>query len=394
MKVPLLDLSCQNAPLADELTEVFRGVLDSSRFILGPEVEALEASIAEMSGAKHGIGVSSGTDALILALMALKIGPGDEVICPAFTFFATAGSVARVGAVPVFVDSCPVCFNIDVASTAAAITDRTKAILPVHLFGQAAEMDGILALAREHGVAVIEDGAQALGAGYRGKPVGAIGDFGTFSFFPSKNLGGFGDGGMVVTNNDDLADLAKVLRTHGSRPKYFHQHVGGNFRLDPLQAALLSVKLPHYEGYTAQRQSNAAYYTEQLSGLDGVCSADPSHCGCLEAQDEALEGTAIVLPMAYPHSDHIWNQYTLRVRGEGRRDALKEHLGSAGIGSEIYYPLTMDKQECFEKNSRTPAPPKTGHRLADEALSIPIYPGLTTEMQDTVVAEIANFLRF
>src|SRR5271154_4028980 len=251
MNVNLLDLKAQNGALETEFRDAFLRVLRSGHFILGPEVEKFERALAEFTGAKHALGVSSGTDAILLALMALGIGPGDEVLCPSFTFFATAGCVSRVGAKPVFVDSCPVCFNLDLRDAARRVTARTKAILPVHLFGQAAEMDGVLALAREHGLRVIEDVAQAIGATYRGRQVGTLGDFGTISFFPTKNLGALGDAGAVVTNDSALFERAKILRMHGMEPKYRHQVIGGNFRLDALQAAMLAVKLPHFNGYTA-----------------------------------------------------------------------------------------------------------------------------------------------
>lgn len=395
MKVPLLDVNAQNLPLESELTAAFTSVLRSGQFIMGPECDALEKEIAAMVECKHGIGCSSGTDAILLALMALGIGPGDEVLVPTFTFFATAGCVARVGATPVFVDACPVCFNIDTKKAAAKITPNTKAIIPVHLFGQAADMDAVMALAKEHNLFVIEDGAQAIGAKYKGKPVGSIGHFGTYSFFPSKNLGGFGDGGFLVANDDALADRARLLRTHGSRPKYYHKFVGGNFRLDPLQAALLRVKLRRYDDYTKARQANAAYYTEKLSALPGVVLADPAHCKCASTQDAALAaaGAKIVLPVPYAHNDHIWNQYTLRVIGEGKRDALKKHLTDNGIGCEIYYPVTMDQQECFAYTSDwARSDCDTAHRLAGEAISIPIFPELTDAQKDAVIAQIAAWL--
>ena len=395
MKVPLLDVNAQNLPLEAELTAAFTSVLRSGQFIMGPECDAIEKEIAAMVECKHGVGCSSGTDAILLALMALGIGPGDEVLVPTFTFFATAGCVARVGATPVFVDACPVCFNIDMKKAAAKITPKTKAIIPVHLFGQAADMDAVMALAQEHNLFVIEDGAQAIGAKYKGKPVGSIGHFGTYSFFPSKNLGGFGDGGFLVANDDALADRARLLRTHGSRPKYYHKFVGGNFRLDPLQAALLRVKLRGYDTYTKARQANAAYYTAKLSALPGVVVADPAHCKCASTQDAALAaaGAKIVLPVPYAHNDHIWNQYTLRVIGEGRRDALKKHLTDAGIGCEIYYPVTMDQQECFAYTSDwARSDCDTAHRLAGEAISIPIFPELSDEQKDAVIAQIAAWL--
>jgi dTDP-4-amino-4,6-dideoxygalactose transaminase len=348
-----------------------------------------------MVHASHGIGCSSGTDAILLALMALGIGPGDEVLVPTFTFFATAGCVSRTGATPVFVDACPVCFNIDVSKAAAKITPKTKAIIPVHLFGQSADMDAIMALANAHNLFVIEDGAQAIGALYKGRPVGSIGHFGTYSFFPSKNLGGFGDGGLLVTSDDTLADRARLLRTHGSKPKYYHKAVGGNFRLDPLQAALLRVKLAHYSEYTTRRQTNAAHYSSALAQLPGVVPADPAHCKCAVSQDAWLaeSGARIVLPVPYAHNSHIWNQFTLRIIGPGQRDAFKNHLSSLGIGCEIYYPVTMDQQECFAYTSDTArADCATAHRLASEVISIPIFPELSAPQRDAVIAAVASFL--
>jgi dTDP-4-amino-4,6-dideoxygalactose transaminase len=325
--------------------------------------------------------------------MALEIGPGDEVLCPTYTFFATAGCISRTGATPVFVDACPVCFNLDVDDAARKVTDKTRAIIPVHLFGQSAEMDGVMELAQKHDLRVIEDGAQAIGSRYKGRGCGAIGDFGTYSFFPSKNLGGFGDGGMVVCNDDDLAERARVLRSHGSKPKYFHKLVGGNFRLDPLQAALLRVKLRRYDDYTKARQGNAEYYTSRLAELDGVVAADPAHCCGASEGEQALGEAKLILPTRCEHNDHIWNQFTLRVLGNGQRNALKQHLLDREIGCEVYYPLTMDQQECF---ADTPEASRAGnevaHQLADQALSIPVYPELTREMQDVVVGAIAEFL--
>lgn len=394
MPVPLLDVNAQNHPLEAEFTAAFLRVFKSGQFIMGPEVEALEKEITELVGAKHALGVSSGTDAILLALMALGIKAGDEVLVPTFTFFATAGCVSRVGATPVFVDSCPVCFNVDVNDARAKITAKTKAIIPVHLFGQSADMDAIMALAKEHNLRVIEDGAQSIGAAYKGKGSGTIGDFGTYSFFPSKNLGGFGDGGALVCNDDTLAEHARILRTHGSKPKYYHHFVGGNFRLDPLQAAMLRVKTPHYSDFTKKRQANAAYYTEQLQKLSGIVLADASHCKCATDQDKwlASNNAKIVLPVAYAHNTHIWNQFTLRVIGEGRRDALKDHLVKKKIGSEVYYPVTMDQQKCF---ADTPESSRRGcevaHRLAQEVISIPIYPELARAQQDEVIAAIAEF---
>jgi dTDP-4-amino-4,6-dideoxygalactose transaminase len=361
MPVPLLDLNRQNAPLHAELTAAFERVLRSGHFILGSEVEAFEREAAQFLGAKHAIAISSGTDAILVALMALELGPGDEVICPSFTFFATAGCIARVGAIPVFADVCADTFNLDAADVARRITPRTKAIMPVHLFGQSADMEPLLALAKQHRLAVIEDAAQALGARHHGKACGTIGDFGTYSFFPSKNLGGFGDGGLVATNRDDLAEKVRLLRTHGAKPKYYHKVIGGNFRLDALQCALLRVKLPHLSNYCAARQRNAAFYTEKLRGH----------------QD-------LFLPTAAAGNDHIWNQYTLRIPGAGRRDALREHLTKCGIGHEIYYPLPLHRQECFANLPMTNLP--NTQELANEVLSIPVFPELL-EAEITCVAD-------
>ena len=396
MPVPLLDVNAQNSPIAGELEDAFRQVSQHGWFILGPEVGEFEKEAAEFLGVDHALGVSSGTDALLLALMALEIGPGDEVLCPSFTFYATAGAISRVGATPVFVDSCPVCFNIDVADARKKITDHTKAILPVHLFGQSADLDAVMALAQGHDLKVIEDAAQAFGAEYKDQACGSIGDFGTFSFFPTKNLGALGDAGMVITNDPDLAEMAAIMRVHGGKPKYYHHVVGGNFRIDTLQAACLSVKLRHYESYTTGRQENAADYASKLLELPGVVQADPAHCRCAESQSEWIDdqGATLVLPVAYDHNEHIWNQFTIRVIGEGRRDALRQHLADADIGAEIYYPVTMDQQPCFQG---LPDASRTGctvaHRLAEEVISLPIYAELTESQRDEVVAAIAVFLQ-
>ncbi len=394
MAVPLLDPRPQNLALESELCAAFRRVLRSGQYILGPELEAFEAAIAETCATRHAIGVSSGTDALLLALMTLGIGPGDEVLVPSFTFFATAGCVSRTGATPVFTDVCPVCFNMDPADAARRVTPRTRAIVPVHLFGQAARMDPLRKLAADHDLRVIEDGAQALGATCAGVPVGALGDFGAFSFFPTKNLGGFGDSGLLVTNDGDLADKARLLRVHGARPKYYHHVVGANFRMDPLQAALLAVKLPHYRGYSERRRANAADYTERLSRLPGVTVADPACCRCPDGRGSAdqagVRDAAVILPVECPGNEHIWNQYTLRVTG-GRRDALREHLAARGVASEIYYPVPMHAQPCFRDVAGGVSLP-VSERLASEVLSIPIYPELTAEQRAEVVDGIASFL--
>lgn len=380
MPVPLLDVNAQNLPLESELNEAFLRVLRSGQFIMGPDVPAFESEVAKFVGAKHAIGVSSGTDAILLALMALGIGPGDEVLCPTFTFFATAGCVARAGAVPVFVEADPLTFNLDVSDAARKVTSRTKAVIPVHLFGQSANMAAVMELAGKHKLAVIEDAAQSLGAKYNGRAVGSIGTFGTYSFFPSKNLGALGDAGMVVSNDDALAEKARLLRTHGSKPKYYHKMVGANFRLDSIQAAFLRVKLPHYNEYTKRRKANAAFYTEKLSKLPGVALASD--------EDTSAQ---MILPIAQPHCDHIWNQYTLRLPGAGRRDALKKHLTDRGIGTEIYYPVPMHEQECFAYcNAKRSCP--TASQLAQEVISIPIYPELPAAQQDEVIQELASFL--
>jgi dTDP-4-amino-4,6-dideoxygalactose transaminase len=391
MNVPLLDLKPQNAALEPELQEAFARVLRSGHFILGPEVDKFERALAEFTGAKHALGLSSGTDAILVALMALGIGPGDEVLCPSFTFFATAGCVARVGAKPVFVDSCPVCFNLDVRDAAQRITPATKAIIPVHLFGQAADMVGVFDLAEEHGLKVIEDAAQAMGATYSGQQVGTFGEFGTISFFPTKNLGALGDAGAVITSDTALYEKAKILRMHGMEPKYYHQVIGGNFRLDALQAAMLSVKLPHFNGYTEKRRRNAALYTERLAKLPRVEIARAKDCGC--GKSPGTESTArVILPVAYPQNGHIWNQYTLRVIGAGRRDALRAHLTARGIGAEIYYPLPLHEQACFAHLGHRADDFPIAHQLAGEVISLPIYPEIPAEQIEQVCAAIAEFV--
>jgi dTDP-4-amino-4,6-dideoxygalactose transaminase len=394
MNVNLLDLKAQNSALEPELQDAFLRVLRSGHFILGPEVERFERALGEFTGAKHVLGVSSGTDAILLALMTLGLGPGDEVLCPSFTFFATAGCVARTGATPVFVDSCPCCFNIDPREAARRITPRTRAILPVHLFGQAADMDAVLELAQGHALRVIEDAAQAMGATYRGRQVGTLGDFGTISFFPTKNLGALGDAGALLTNDTALFERAKILRVHGMEPKYYHPVLGGNFRLDALQAAMLSVKLPHFNGYTAARRRNSALYTERLTRLPGVIVAQPGNCGCVAGAVEAVDASArLVVPSAHPYNGHIWNQYTLRVIGAGRRDALRAHLTARGVGSEVYYPLPLHAQACFAHVGAKPEHFPWAHRLAAEVLSLPIYPEIPPEQIEQVCAVIAEFLQ-
>ncbi|HZU99828.1 MAG TPA: DegT/DnrJ/EryC1/StrS family aminotransferase [Planctomycetota bacterium] len=369
--VPLLDLKRQNEACAEELRAAFERVLASGHFILGPEVEAFERECAALLGAKHAIGVSSGTDALLLAFMALGIGPGDEVVCPSYTFFATAGCIARLGAKPVFVDVKSCCFNMDPALLERAITPRTKAIVPVHLFGQVCDMGAILAIAQAKKIAVVEDAAQSLSARYKGRAAGTLAEFGCFSFFPSKNLGAFGDAGLVTTQDDALAEKARILRVHGSKPKYFHQLVGGNFRIDALQAALLRVKLPRLEGYTRARRANAERYRKAFS-------------------DRGLAGRALELPQTC-EPDPIWNQFVLRIPGAGKRDALMAHLKERKVGTEVYYPLPLHSQKCFAHLGYKEGSLPVSERAAKETLALPVFPELLPEEIDYVVDAVAGF---
>jgi dTDP-4-amino-4,6-dideoxygalactose transaminase len=366
MPVPLLDLQGQYRPLRDEILAAVARVCDSQRFIGGPEVESLEREIAASIGVPHAVGLSSGTDALLVALMALGIGPGDEVIVPTFSFFATAGCVSRAGATPVFVDIDPATFNMDPAAAAAAITPRTRALIPVHLYGQCADMDPLLALARTHGLAVIEDAAQAIGATYKGRPAGAMGQAGCFSFFPSKNLGAFGDAGLLTTTDAALAHEVALLRNHGAEPKYFHQRIGGNFRLDALQAAVLRIKLPHLARWTAMRQANAARYDALFAGSG---AAD-----------------RIRLPHRAADRTHIFNQYVIRVP---KRDAVRAQLDRAGIGTEIYYPVPFHLQECFASLGYRAGAFPHAEAAAAETLALPIYGELTEAQQREVVGAVA-----
>jgi len=371
INVPLLDLGLQNEPLADELKVAFARALDSSQFILGPELARFEERAAESVGARYAIGVSSGTDALLLSLMTLGIGPGDEVLCPSFTFFATAGAIARTGATPVFVDSLDADFSIDPADAERRLTDKTKAIIPVHLFGQAADMDGVHRLAKARGLAVLEDAAQSMGATHGDRQVGMMGDLGAFSFFPSKNLGGFGDGGMITTNDDALAKRVRILRVHGGAPKYYHKAVGGNFRMDSLHAALLGVKLGCFPDYLAKRRANAACYLERLA----LCE----HIG---------EGR-LVLPAEIEGRSHTWNQFTLRV-ANGQRDALQAHLTENHIGSAIYYPVPLHRQDCFAHLPSFGESLPICEKMAGEVLSIPVYPEMSEAQLDHVTDTLAS----
>jgi dTDP-4-amino-4,6-dideoxygalactose transaminase len=369
MGVPLLDLRGQYAPLRDELLAAIARVCDSQRFIGGPEVEALERELAEYVGVGHAIGVSSGTDALLVAMMALGIGPGDEVVTPTFSFFATAGCIVRLGATPTFVDIDPVTFNIDPDAADRAITPRTRAVIPVHLYGLCADMDPILERARGAGLAVIEDAAQAIGANYKGRPAGSMGTIGCFSFFPSKNLGAFGDGGLVTTNDDTLAHEIRLLRNHGAEPKYFHKRIGGNFRLDALQAAVLRVKLPHLAQWSAARRSNAERYQRLFA-------------------EAGLTGT-VALPSWPADREHIFNQYAIRVP---RRDEVRARIEAAGVGTEIYYPVPFHLQECFASLGYRKGDFPHAEAAAAEMLALPIYGELTEAQQRVVVDAVASAL--
>jgi len=364
MNVPLLDLKAQYATIKKQILAGVNEVLDSQRCIGGPKVEELEQKIAALCGCKYAVGVSSGTDAILASLMSLSIGAGDEVITTPFTFFATAGCIARVGAKPVFVDIDPKTFNIDPSLIEAAITDRTKAIMPVHLFGQMADMDPIMRIAGQAGLAVIEDAAQAISAVYKDRKAGAIGTCGCFSFFPSKNLGGIGDGGMVVTNDEQLYHRLFIMRNHGMEPKYYHHCIGGNFRLDPIQAVALLAKLPYLEKWSKMRRKNAAYYNKLFRDSD------------------------VGTPFVCEDCVSIYNQYVLRAP---RRDELVAHLKAKDIGCEIYYPVPMHLQECFAYLGKGRGAFPESEKAAEEVLALPIYPELTDPMKDYVAETILDF---
>ncbi len=368
MAVPLLDLTRQYAPLREEMRAVIDTVCDSQRFILGPEVAAFEAETAAMHGAKHAVGVSSGTDALLVALMALDVGPGDEVVIPTFTFFATAGVVVRLGARPVFVDIDPVDYCLDPAMVADRISERTKAVIPVHLFGQAADMAALAAAVGE--VPIIEDCAQAFGCDFEGQPVGALPGslMGAFSFFPTKNLGGFGDAGLLTTNHAETADQLAKLRMHGQSGPYLHPSVGGNFRLDALQAAVLRVKLPHVKKWIAGRRRNAERY-QQLFGAAGLSEI-------------------VGLPAAVSGRGHTFNQYVVRV---ARRDELRAFLNQRGVGAAVYYPLPLHLQPCFAELGGQPGDLAVAEQASQEVLALPVFPELTDQEQQEVVETIAEF---
>jgi len=379
MAVPLLDIRAQNAALKADIMKALESVVDSGAFILGSEVEALETERAALVGARHGVGLSSGSDALLVALMALDIGPGDEVLVPTFTFFATAGAVSRLGATPVFVDSRLTDFNMDPADLEAKISPRSKAVIPVHLFGQCAPMAEILKVAKKHHLAVIEDAAQAIGAAAPEGKACSMGEMGITSFYPTKNLGAMGDAGMLFSSDDALAAKVRHLRNHGMNPRYYHSMVGGNFRLDGMQGAVLRIKARHLSTYRDARDAHAAKYAEILAGKPGIAFAG----------DANAEEARLILPKALPGMTHVWNQYT--VRAPGRRDALKKLLAARGIGCEIYYPLTLDRQECFKGKSLGGESCGRAHRLAEEVLSLPVYPELPQAGLEEVAQALAEF---
>ena len=368
--VKLLDLEAQYQPLRAEILAAITRVCDSQRFILGPEVDALERELSAALGVTHAIAVSSGTDALLAAFMALGIGAGDEVITSTFSFFATAGCIARVGATPVLVDIDPVTFNLDPELVRAAITTRTRAIVPVHLYGLCADMEPIAKVASDNGIPIVEDAAQAIGATYKSRQAGTIGTIGCFSFFPSKNLGAFGEGGLITTNDATLASEVKLLRNHGAEPKYFHKRIGGNFRLDALQAAVLRVKLPHLERWTSMRQRNAERYKTLF-------------------EDAGLTDR-ITLPTTPPDRRHIFNQFVIRVAERGH---VRRVLDDRGIDTEIYYPIPFHLQECFSSLGHRRGDFPHAEAAADSVLALPIYPELTIEQQRAVVAALTDAIR-
>lgn len=371
----MLDLVAEHAPYRAELVAAFERVLDSGRFILGPEVEAFEREIAQWIGVPHAIGVSNGSDALLLALQAVGVGPGDEVICPTFTFFATAGAVARLGGVPVFVDSAECCYNLRTDQVAAKIGPKTKAIIAVHLFGQCADMDPILAAAKQRKIPVIEDAAQALGAKDKGRMAGTMGTLGCFSFFPTKNLGTLGEGGLVTTKDPELAEKVKKLRVHGAKVKYFHEMVGGNFRLHELQAAFLRVKLGFLNQALAGRRQNASRMICRLRDQWSAC-LPVQRCLCEGEQpggSSQPDGT-LLLPFSCQEGsgDHTWNQFVIRITGPGKRDEFRNRLSDQGISSEIYYPRALHQQQCFVAGGGRESFP-CAERLSQEVLALPIH---------------------
>jgi len=370
LSVPLLDLKAQYAAIKDEILPAVEAVLESQYFILGPTVAECERRIAEYCQCRSAVGVSSGSDALLICLMAEGVGPGDEVITTAYTFFATAGAIARLGATPVFVDIRPDTYNIDASEIEAHITDNTKAIIPVDLYGQCAELDAIIEIGRRYGLPAIEDAAQAIGAEYKGRRAGSMCDYGCLSFFPSKNLGAGGDGGMVVTQDEQRAEKLRTLRVHGSRPKYHHALVGGNFRLDAIQAAIVTAKLPHLDDWSVRRAANADRYRRLFSAAGLV------------------EPGMVQLPVAAAERRHIYNQFVIRAP---RRDELRSYLKQRGVGTEVYYPVALHLQECFADLGYAPGNFPESEAAARQTLALPIYPELTDEQAAYVVRCIAEF---
>lgn len=371
--VPLLDVSRSNTPIRDEVIEAIAEVYDSGRFLFGPSVKALEEEVARASNAKYGVGCASGSDALLLSLMALGIGPDDEVILPSFTFFATASCVSRLGAKIVFADIDPMTYNMDPVDMERKITSKTRAIIPVHLFGQAAPIDTICRVAREHEIPVVEDAAQAIGAAYHGRPVGSWGQIGCISFYPTKNLGGFGDGGMLTTNSDIIADRLRLLSGHGMRPRYYHSEVGINSRLDSFQAAGLMVKIKRLEEYTAARRKNAANYFNLF-----------------EEHGIGTGNSIVQVPYQDPAAYHVWNQFSLRVM-DGRRDALRSYLQDCKVGTEIYYPIPLHQQACYKDLGYAEGSLPYTEAAAQEILHLPIFPELTYGEQERVVSCVSEF---
>jgi dTDP-4-amino-4,6-dideoxygalactose transaminase len=367
MKVPLLDLKRQYKAIKPEIDQAIQKVLDNTMFIMGAEVKELEEKLAQYCGTRHGIGVASGTDALLLSLRALGVGPGDEVITTTFSFFATAGVISRLGAKPVFVDIQPKSFNIDPNCIEPAISPKTKAIMPVHLYGQIADMDEIMRIASKRNIPVVEDAAQAIGAEYKGRKAGQFGATGCFSFFPSKNLGAYGDGGFIVTNDDGLAELMRKLRVHGSKPKYYHSIVGYNSRLDTLQAAILIVKLKYLPHWHEARRQKADRYTALLKNVSQVA-----------------------VPFVHEHNYHIYHQYTILAEN---RDGLKDYLKSREIGFDTYYPVPLHLQECYKNLGYMPGSLPVSERLAQRAISLPVFPEITDEEQEYVANAITEFYK-
>ena len=379
VKVPLLDLKRQYRAIRGEVEEAIRDVMESQRFILGPKVEECERAVAEYCGCRYGVGVSSGTDALLVCLMAEGIGPGNEVITTPYTFFATAGCITRVGAIPVFADIDPITYNLCAAGVASKVTSRTRAIIPVHLYGQSADMGPVMEVAEAHGLVVIEDAAQAIGAEYRGRRAGSIGHYGCLSFYPSKNLSAAGDGGMVVTDDPLRAERLRCLRAHGSEPKYHHRSIGGNFRLDALQAAIVSTKLRHLDDWTECRRRNAERYRRLFTG-SGVPIMDTREWVSGRASRDELSG--VVLPSAVEQR-HVFNQYVVRV---AQRDKLRADFAERGIESEIYYPVPMHLQECFRDLGYRSGDFPESEAAASQTVALPIYPELSDEQAEYVVA--------